>query len=157
MEPRKGRHRQARSTCRACLMMRRAGYKKALSGGSCRRAAFTPAAGMVTMAIVAVLAAVGRPAYVCSVRSFEQAKAVKAPMRARTEKEALWGGRYWYAATMEFPPFKCRSPGKSNLSLQTSSDGHREHIDAAQADLGDALHISDNACTPVENTPKALG
>ncbi|MGQ9749983.1 type IV pilin protein [Desulfosoma sp.] len=114
-------------------------------------------ARMVTTAIVAVLAAVGGPAYVYSVRSSEPAKAVKALMRAPTEKEAFWGDHYWYAATLEFPPFKDRSRGKSNLSLQTPSDGHRERIDAAQMNFGRKLHISDNACTPVVDTPKALG
>ncbi|WP_448384109.1 type IV pilin protein [Desulfosoma sp.] len=119
---------------------------------------FTLVELMVTVAIVAILAAVAIPAYVNSVRRSEQAHAVEALLRARMELEAYWADHNRYAQTLTLlPSFESAIQGKYVISLRVWADGQRYRVDAVRADVGDRLHLSDNETKPVVDTPKALG
>lgn len=123
-----------------------------------RYGAFTLVELMVTVAIVAILAAVAIPAYVHSVRRSEQSQAVEALLRARLEMEAYWADHNRYAGTLRLlPSFESATQGKYVITVQTTSDGQRYRIEAVRPDVGDKLHISDNMTRPVCDTPQALG
>jgi len=137
---------------------RRAGRGK--GGGVVRGflGGFTLVELMVTVALVAILAAVAIPAYVNSVRRSEQAQAVEALLRARMELEAYWADHNRYAQTLSLlPSFESATQGKYVMSLRVWADGQRYRLDAVRPDVGDRLHLSDNETKPVLDTPKALG
>lgn len=131
--------------------------KRAPSRLSCLDVALTLVELMVTVTILGILPAVAVPGCVNSVRGSEEAQAVEALLRACMEMEAFWAEHHWYAATLErLSSFESCRQGKYTLSFQTSPDEQRKRIDAVRADIGDKLHISDNASTPVVDAPKAL-
>lgn len=119
---------------------------------------FTLVELMVTVGILAILAAVAVPAYRNYVDRAEQSKAVEALMRAQMEMEAFWADNNRYANTLTLlPSFADTVHGKYTLTLVTAGSGQRYTITAERADLGDRLHIADNETSPVVETPDALG
>uniref|UniRef100_A0A832A1S3 Prepilin-type N-terminal cleavage/methylation domain-containing protein n=1 Tax=Desulfacinum infernum TaxID=35837 RepID=A0A832A1S3_9BACT len=157
MDLREGRHQQARPKYGA-EFTQKADPARALSMLAWDHEAFSLVELMVTVAIVAILAAVAIPAYVNSVRRSEQAYAVEALLRARMELEAFWADHNRYAQTLTLlPSFESATQGKYVISLRVWADGQRYRLDAVRPDVGDRLHLSDNETKPVLDTPKALG